>query len=704
VVHSENLLSGVRIDGISGFRATSTLPPGTAARISFSQDKASYYSASGTLAGWTSLADGGNYFDLSGLGWTDASFYYRVRLEAIIDPAVQPKLNEVQLVYAGEPAPDLPAGGYEWSGVLLSSDLLASSTEELSGFERFGWNISYLPYGTTIKAQFSTDGATWYSSGGVAWSWDDLSAGNNTFGPATLPLTFFRLRDAGAFYYKLKINQTLDSNSTPVLLEAGIVDAGNSFTGGAGAGNAARFGTSSPYCVPGSSDYCAAPVGEWKFDEKQGAVARDTSGNGNDGAITGASWDMGKFGTGIKIDARGENIEIADSPALSFGNGGTDSPFSLSFRVKKATEDVIILANKENEWHCQFGSNNEFSFGIFSNDYNGAKGLILSDLVSGSDGWFHLAITYDGSKSASGIKLYSNGIIGESGEDSYGSYTGMSNSNEPIIIGDQIGTQDFKAVIDDFKIYNYARTPAQIAWEYNGGKPIVHWRFDECQGSVIHDNSGNSLHGTLNLGASGVTSAGSCTSSSNSFWYNGRIGHRAGSGSFDGVDDYVNGGSDSIIDNLSAYTTCAWIKPGSKIGDIVTKTVDGSSGSWFLSFTQRSSQWVLASWRNTNSTMAEAISYLGAVQPGQWAHVCSSFDYSKNGYITLYINAEEPNYYSHIAASGTLVNESNYDLWIGSSLASDYFDGQIDEVKIFNYALTPEQVKTEYSGGAMRFK
>ena len=32
-----------------------------------------------------------------------------------------------------------------------------------------------------------------------------------------------------------------------------------------------------------------------------------------------------------------------------------------------------------------------------------------------------------------------------------------------------------------------------------------------------------------------------------------------------------------------------------------------------------------------------------------------------------------------------------------------FFDGLIDEVKIWNYALTAEQVKTEYNGGAVSF-
>ncbi len=42
--------------------------------------------------------------------------------------------------------------------------------------------------------------------------------------------------------------------------------------------------------------------------------------------------------------------------------------------------------------------------------------------------------------------------------------------------------------------------------------------------------------------------------------------------------------------------------------------------------------------------------------------------------------------------------------YIGSThVDSVNFNGQIDEVKIYNYALTAEQVKNDYNGGAVRF-
>jgi hypothetical protein len=42
--------------------------------------------------------------------------------------------------------------------------------------------------------------------------------------------------------------------------------------------------------------------------------------------------------------------------------------------------------------------------------------------------------------------------------------------------------------------------------------------------------------------------------------------------------------------------------------------------------------------------------------------------------------------------------------YIGSlDASSGFFPGQIDDVKIFNYALTPVQIKTLYNNGAVSF-
>jgi len=62
-----------------------------------------------------------------------------------------------------------------------------------------------------------------------------------------------------------------------------------------------------------------------------------------------------------------------------------------------------------------------------------------------------------------------------------------------------------------------------------------------------------------------------------------------------------------------------------------------------------------------------------------------------------------------IDISGYWVINSTRGLLIGAGqdestgIKGSYFNGSIDDVKIWNYALTEEQVKNEYNGGAVRF-
>ena len=53
---------------------------------------------------------------------------------------------------------------------------------------------------------------------------------------------------------------------------------------------------------PLSAELLDDAVGIWLFDEGKGGTAGDTSGNGNDGAISGAKWAEGKFGGALEFE------------------------------------------------------------------------------------------------------------------------------------------------------------------------------------------------------------------------------------------------------------------------------------------------------------------------------------------------------------------------------------------------------------------
>jgi hypothetical protein len=61
-------------------------------------------------------------------------------------------------------------------------------------------------------------------------------------------------------------------------------------------------------------------------------------------------------------------------------------------------------------------------------------------LTSYQGQWIHVACTYDGTSSSSGIKLYLNGSKVATINSSSGSYDAMENTIQPLFIGQQAGT------------------------------------------------------------------------------------------------------------------------------------------------------------------------------------------------------------------------------------------------------------------------
>lgn len=98
-ITSTNLLEGSTTSSITGFYYDlSSLPGDSSVSIQFSQNGTSWYSASGTSGGSTSLSTlGGDTVDLSSLGWSGSSFYYRLTINATSDRTETPVIDEVRL-------------------------------------------------------------------------------------------------------------------------------------------------------------------------------------------------------------------------------------------------------------------------------------------------------------------------------------------------------------------------------------------------------------------------------------------------------------------------------------------------------------------------------------------------------------------------------------------------------------------------------
>ena len=162
---------------------------------------------------------------------------------------------------------------------------------------------------------------------------------------------------------------------------------------------------------------------------------------------------------------------VDDHNNLSFGDSSTDSAFSVSAHIKvDSTTGAFRICSKTASGGA--GTNQEYD--IFIN--NGKLGFRLNDSTGGNriswtatnadisaNTWHHVAFTYDGGGTTSGMKGYVDGTE-TSGYtvDSVGSYTAMHNTGSTLYIGTYSTTNFNTIYIDNLAFYSKELTSTEV--------------------------------------------------------------------------------------------------------------------------------------------------------------------------------------------------------------------------------------------------
>jgi hypothetical protein len=211
---------------------------------------------------------------------------------------------------------------------------------------------------------------------------------------------------------------------------------------------------------------------------------------------------------------------------------------------------------------------------------------------------------------------------------------------------------------------------------------VSYWRFDEGTGTMAYDSVGDN-HGTV-YGAT---------------WTSGIV---AGALSFDGVDDYVEIPHSPSLDITGAITMSGWIKLNSLSGGnmMLAKAVSHghySRTSYMLLVGSDAEIGLKISLVLFGYWPADLFVTTSSVNTGEWYHLAATWDGSTSNAnnVKIYINGELNQSFTK---TNTLrsVTES---VTIGSMKPSTYYnalDGYLDEVAIYNRALSEQEIEECY--------
>lgn len=218
-------------------------------------------------------------------------------------------------------------------------------------------------------------------------------------------------------------------------------------------------------------------------------------------------------------------------------------------------------------------------------------------------------------------------------------------------------------------------------------------------GLVLHLDAGNknSYSGTGTtwtdlsyIGNNGTLTNGPTYSSSD-----------GGSFIFDGTDDYVNLGDNSILRFTGSCTYSCWFYitgTGGTNPRLISKSGNSSARSMDL-FYQNNDNLLRFSVAPTTSTIS-GVTSTSTVSQNTWYNIAGVYD-SSNQTLKIYINGNEDN---STTGPSSITNNNNRDYWIGAGNRSiDWFDGNLPQAFIYNRALHKGEILANYYATKDRF-
>lgn len=434
-------------------------------------------------------------------------------------------------------------------------------------------------------------------------------------------------------------------------------------------------------------------IAAFTFDDEESGFSGEGAKGTNSGKVVLS--DDAVYGKALSLDGSNSNyvkvtdtegkflLKGADELTVSYWSKSTNSG-NNDWAFYAAGNDNAQVVNKENYIGIKDRTER-----ILAERYNsiGARPEQVAKAQTSNSDWKYVTVTY----SADATVIYVNGERVAEDTNNY-ALEDILGADGVVYIGKaNWGTGEYyKGLIDEFSIYNYAMTTEEAKKLYKSAKPvhpqcIAQFTFDNTTSGFTSDTAKAVNTGAVELTADAV--------SGKALYFDG-----SGNNYLKVTDKDGN----PLLTDCKTLTVSYWSK--------LSKTGQNSDWAFFAAPSDSAQTYnneeYLGIKDSTKQVKAERFKNTGKRPAGAavtetfsgWKYVTVVFDENQT---SVYINGEKKQTAESTYSLTDILGENSI-LYIGKANwgTGEYFTGLIDEMSIYNYALTDKEIADIYTTGA----
>jgi alpha-tubulin suppressor-like RCC1 family protein len=382
----------------------------------------------------------------------------------------------------------------------------------------------------------------------------------------------------------------------------------------------------------------------------------------------------------LSFDGTDDVVTVANNPLLELTTGTLELWFKPNWTPGTLTYDPVLIGNQLGPALTRYSVHVDRNLGGIALANGTTTSSVPCSFTSGQ--WAHLALASSGP----GTQVFVNGQPIGATSNTFGTLIGL-----PLNLGSDGGGEFFPGELEEVRVWNAPRSATDIRYNMSramaGSEPglVAYWRLHEGVGAVAIDATANRLDGTL-IGPT---------------WTNSTVALVNTSGSLGIALDltasratYVQVAASASLALSNQFTFEAWVNARAAQCNTILSRGDGANLANTDFVLQVGSD-------GTNCGVMKVALMIGgtwttsasAVPLNAWTHVAVTWDGLTNRF---YLNGVLD---EAVAAPGPLY-QSGSPLFIGrqGTVGTNYFEGTIDEVRVWNVVRSPSQIQGNLTG------